>query len=533
MKPEDDRRHHAHAAEKQDDSAPDATQSGARLPATHDMTGHDMKMPAHGATARGGMSRQAKSDTHAVMKHDAHAGAGDRSAGEHAAMPGMAMGGHDQMMQEMERQVLWAHFVNLLLGVWLVASPAALGYRSTAMTWSDMASGALVVVFALLSYSRRRFGAWAQWANCFVGIWLLFAPFVFWTPDAAAYANDTLSGIFIIAFAVLIPGMPGMDMSVMMNGPDVPPGWSYNPSAWLQRAPVILLASVGFFASRYMAAYQLGHIPYPWDPFFGDGTRRVLESDVSKMFPVADAGLGAVAYIVEILMGFMGDKARWRTMPWMVTFFGILVVPLGGVSIVLIILQPLAVGAWCSLCLFAGVAMLPMIPATLDEVVAMLQFMRQTRRAGKPLWRTFWMGGTVEGGERDERLTPFDWTSPVGMFTMWAASNWNLILSTGLGLWIMFAPAVFGTRGRAPDSDHLAGALVITFAVVGMAEVGRALRFTNVLLGAWLVAAPWLLDGFIAGAQWSGVAAGVALIALSLPRGAIRGRYGSWQPYIR
>ena len=72
-----------------------------------------------------------------------------------------------------------------------------------------------------------------------------------------------------------------------------------------------------------------------------------LTSDVSRSFPIPDAGLGAVAYMVEFLMGFIGDKRRWRTMPWMVTFFGILVVPLGVVSVTLIILQPLAVGARC------------------------------------------------------------------------------------------------------------------------------------------------------------------------------------------
>jgi SPW repeat len=64
-------------------------------------------------------------------------------------------------------------------------------------------------------------------------------------------------------------------------GPDTPPGWSYNPSDWMQRGPIIAMAFVGFFLSRYLAAYQSGHITYPWDPFFGDGTRRVLDSDVS------------------------------------------------------------------------------------------------------------------------------------------------------------------------------------------------------------------------------------------------------------
>jgi hypothetical protein len=54
----------------------------------------------------------------------------------------------------------------------------------------------------------------------------------------------------------------------------------------------------------------------------------------------------------------------------MVTFF-ILVVPLGGVSIFFIIIQPIMIGTYCTLCLIAALAMLIMIPLTLDEVVAM------------------------------------------------------------------------------------------------------------------------------------------------------------------
>jgi uncharacterized membrane protein len=441
-------------------------------------------------------------------------------------MSGMSGAGHEQMMW---RESLWASFVNLTLGAWLITSPFTFGYRSAAMTWSDIISGSLIVLLSVVSASRR-LNAYARWAICFVGLWLLFAPLVFWTPDAAAYMNDTLVGALVIAFAVLVTMMPGMDMSVM-EGADVPPGWSYNPSSWLQRAPIILLALVGFLASRYMAAYQLRHIGTAWDPFFGDSTRRVLDSDISKMFPISDAGLGALSYVLEMLMGFMGDKARWRTMPWMVTFFGILVVPLGTVSIVLIILQPLAVGAWCSLCLLAAIAMLAMIPATLDEVVAMLQFLIQAKRDGKPLWRTFWLGGTIEG-EKEDRLTPFDWSRPLAMFTDWIVSNWNLLLSIALGVWLMFAPAVFGTSGRAADSDHLVGALIVTFAAIAIAEVGRAMRFINILFGAWLVVAPWLLAGFFAGATWSDMASGVALILLSLPRGRVRGRYGSWERFI-
>jgi uncharacterized membrane protein len=468
------------------------------------------KMP-HSSTG----GTMAMSGGHGSMSH----GAGGMNAADHETA--------------MWRESLWASFVNLLLGAWLVTSPFTFGYRSAAMTWSDVISGSLIIVFSLLSAYKGFLGNVARWANCFVGIWLLFAPLVFWTPDAAAYANDTLVGALVIAFAVLVTMMPGMDMRVMMDGADVPPGWSYNPSTWMQRAPIILLALVGFLASRYMAAFQLGHINTAWDPFFGEGTRRVLTSDVSKMFPISDAGLGAVSYVIEILMGFMGDRARWRTMPWMVTFFGILVVPLGATSVILIILQPLSVGAWCSLCLLAGIAMLAMVPATLDEVVAMIQFMAQAKREGKPLWRTFWLGGVIEG-EKDDRLTPFDWSNPISsMFVPYLASNWNLFISISLGVWLLFAPAVFGTAGRASDSDRLLGALVVTFTAIAVAEVGRPVRFLNILFGAWIIIAPFLLAGYTPAGFVGGIVTGFALIILSFPLGRIRASYGSWNRYIR
>ena len=495
-----------------------------------------------------GESAEETGKSHAGMKHGATSGGHDSAShAEHAAADkpsGRGAMSHGSMShaagavgstdhtETMWRESLWASFVNLLLGAWLVTSPFTFGYRSAALTSSDIISGLLIIIFSLLSAYKGFLGNLARWANCFVGLWLLFAPLVLWTPDAAAYANNTLVGALVITFAVLVTMMPGMDMSVMEGG-DIPPGWSYNPSTWLQRAPIILLALVGFLASRYMAAFQLGHITTVWDPFFGDGTRRVLTSDVSKMFPISDAGLGAVSYVIEILMGFMGDKARWRTMPWMVMFFGILVVPVGVTSVVLIILQPLSVGAWCSLCLLAGIAMLAMVPATLDEVVAMIQFMIQARREGKPMWRTFWLGGAVEG-EKDAALTPFDWSRPVSsMFLPWLASNWNLFVSISLGIWLLFAPAVFGTTGRASDSDRLVGALVITFTAVAVAEVGRPVRYLNILFGAWVAVAPLLLAGYTPAGFVSDIVTGFALIILSFPLGKIRASYGSWNRYIR
>ena len=442
----------------------------------------------------------------------------------------------------MLRRWIWRDFTNIALGCWLIASPFTLGYRDddAAMMWSDVTTGTVIVVLGVMTLSPR-FDL-ARWGLCVSGIWLLFAPLVFWASNAGAYANDTLVGALVIAFSVLIPMMPSRAHHdvMMMPGPDTPPGWSYNPSDWFQRGPIIAMAFVGFFLSRYLAAYQLGHIAYPWDPFFSDGTRRVLDSEVSRAWPISDAGLGAVSYMLEALSGFMGGRNRWRTMPWMVLLFGVLVVPLGIVSIVLVILQPVAVGAWCTLCLVTAAAMLIMISPAVDEVVAMAQFLAGARREGKPFWRTFWIGGTLDQYGRIGALeTPAaaqgGRQSAMGRIVAAMDLNnvpWNLILSAALGLWVMAAPAVLGIAGAAANSSYLAGALVITWAVIAFGEVARPARLLNIPMGLWIAAAPWLLSGATGLSRWVDLFVGGLLIALSLRRGHIKERFGAWNRYL-
>jgi uncharacterized membrane protein len=437
---------------------------------------------------------------------------------------------------EMLRRWIWRDFSNIALGFWLIASPFTLGYRDTATGWSDVTTGAVIIVLAALTLSPR-FDL-ARWGLCLSGIWLLLAPLLFWTRDAGAYANDTIVGSLVIVFSVLIPMMPSRTHHEVMMAPgaDIPPGWSYNPSDWFERGPIIAMAFVGFFLSRYLAAYQLGHIPYPWDPFFGDGTQRVLDSEVSKAWPISDAGLGAVAYMLEALSGFMGGRNRWRTMPWMVVMFGLLVVPLGIVSIVLVILQPVAVGAWCTLCLVTAAAMLIMIAPAFDEIVAMFQFLADAWREGKPFWRTFWVGGTLEQsrtrGPADSPATALGRRrSPTARIVAAMDLNnvpWNLLVSAVLGVWLMGAPALLGVSGAAADSSHLAGALVVTWAVIAFGEVARPARLLNILMGIWVAVAPWLLSGATDISRWADVFVGVALVALSVRRGRIDERFAGW-----
>src|SRR5438128_9153112 len=190
-----------------------------------------------------------------------------------------------------------------------MGAPWTFGYRSTAMRWSYVASGVLLAVLAAAAFAPP-YDFYGRWGVALVGTWLQFAPLIFWAPTAAAYLNDTLVGALATTLSILVPMMPGMahHMAMMQPGPEIPPGWTYNPSTWHQRAPMIVLAFLGWLLSRYLAAYQLGYIDRVWEPFFGGGTARVLSSEVSKMWPISDAGLGATAYTFEMLMAWMGGQ---------------------------------------------------------------------------------------------------------------------------------------------------------------------------------------------------------------------------------
>lgn len=447
--------------------------------------------------------------------------------------------GHDEhgdmtdLTRNMRRSWLWTNSLLVMLGLWLISSPLSFGYESRQMFWNDIISGTLLAVFAGIAFVPR-YDFIGRWGACFVGTWLQFAPLVFWAPTSGAFITDTLIGALAITFSVLVPMMPGMahHMEMMKPGPEIPPGWTYNPSTWHQRAPMIIAAFLGWIFSRYLAAFQLGYIDEIWEPFFGDGTVSVLTSDVSKSFPISDAGLGATAYTIELLMALMGGVTRWRTMPWMVTFFFILVVPLGVTSIVLVILQPVAVGSWCTICLLTALIMLMMIPYTVDEVVAMAQFMKRSIREGKSFWRTFWVGGTLDEENKDERTAQYG--APLSQMIragLWGVNApWNLVLSTVLGLWLMFAPSALGFGGSLADSDHLVGALIVTFSVIAMAEVVRYVRFINIILGAWLIAAPFILEGGTA--MGNDVIMGVLVILASIKKGKIREHYGAYDSSI-
>ncbi|HEX6981414.1 MAG TPA: vitamin K epoxide reductase family protein [Balneolaceae bacterium] len=425
----------------------------------------------------------------------------------------------------------WIYYCTIILGFWLIASPPTFGYKISGMIWSDILSGFILI--GLSYFALKPYKLWAQWGVVFLGIWLLVAPMIFSAKEETALLTGFLTGTLVILLSIVISGQPGIRLYALA-GPDVPSGWSYNPSSWGQRIPVIFLAWIGFFVARYMGAFQLGYIDTVWDPFFGDGTRQVLTSEVSRSFPVSDATLGAFAYIMDVLFGAAGGIDRWRTMPWIVIIFGILIIPLGIVSITLIILQPLVVGAWCAFCLTSATISLIMIPFAIDEVLATVQMMMYEKKEKSRSYRTtFWFGGTMEGGTIKPKKDPSILIKHTfkSMYRDLLDVPWNLFVIMGIGVWIMTAPAVLGYNGTIADSNHFTGAIIVSFAVISMSGVARTLRFIHILFGLWLAIAPWIF-GAPSAAVWNGMIAGVLLILLAFPKGEVKGSRGGFDKHM-
>lgn len=182
--------------------------------------------------------------------------------------------------------------------------------------------------------------------------------------------------------------------------------WDYNPSAWSQRLPIVLVAMIAFVISTYMGLYQWKLIESAWDPVFGDQTEKVLDSDVSERmrlwFLVPDAIFGALAYLGDAIFGLAGSTRRWQYRPWLVVLFGIDVIPLGIVSAVLVALQGTVVGSWCFLCLVTAVISLILVYWAYDEVWSCLLYLWRVwkkTRSPRIVWKTFWGRATPEAAE--------------------------------------------------------------------------------------------------------------------------------------
>jgi hypothetical protein len=97
----------------------------------------------------------------------------------------------------------WASWVNVLLGLWLMASPWALGYGYSAAVIHDVVLGIAIGAVALWSVSVPPTQIAPAWINVALGLWLIVAPWMLGIAGAVAYVstNDPAVGLLTIIFA--------------------------------------------------------------------------------------------------------------------------------------------------------------------------------------------------------------------------------------------------------------------------------------------------------------------------------------------
>ncbi|WP_026370315.1 SPW repeat domain-containing protein [Kallotenue papyrolyticum] len=97
---------------------------------------------------------------------------------------------------------MWARWVNLALGIWLMAAPAVLDYGPPASI-NDRIVGPLVAAFATIAMWQVTRGL--RWLNLLLALWLLVAPWILGYPIAREVANSLVVGT-IMALASGVRG---------------------------------------------------------------------------------------------------------------------------------------------------------------------------------------------------------------------------------------------------------------------------------------------------------------------------------------
>jgi SPW repeat len=90
-----------------------------------------------------------------------------------------------------------APWLNVLLGIWVIISPFILAFGpSPVAVWNNVATGGAVTILALISTTMPRQPGWS-WTNMLLGIWLLVSPFALGFASATVLWNNVILGIII------------------------------------------------------------------------------------------------------------------------------------------------------------------------------------------------------------------------------------------------------------------------------------------------------------------------------------------------
>ncbi|MGE0789423.1 MAG: SDR family oxidoreductase [Sandaracinaceae bacterium] len=167
---------------------------------------------------------------------------------------------------------------------------------------------------------------------------------------------------------------------------EIPPDAASNPAAYSRRLPVALGALVMICIAAYLAMHRAGVVDTVWEPLFG-----TVPPAPSRGLPLYDAWLVGAVYLLVIPAAVIGDRSRWRTMPWIAVLLALLVGPVGVASVALLVLPYLALGWAPTVCLLASLLCVLMVaPPTAEAVASLRHVWRARRDPPRSVARRFW-----------------------------------------------------------------------------------------------------------------------------------------------
>jgi hypothetical protein len=91
----------------------------------------------------------------------------------------------------------WQDWVNLLLGLWLIAAPfVGVGVSNNLAAANSYVAGVVVAISAIAAITRPY--VWEEWLNLVVGLWLIIAPFILqFSGQAGPMWNQIIVGLVI------------------------------------------------------------------------------------------------------------------------------------------------------------------------------------------------------------------------------------------------------------------------------------------------------------------------------------------------
>ena len=261
----------------------------------------------------------------------------------------------------------------------------------------------------------------------------------------------------------------------------IPPGWSRNPSERRGRFFLAALALVGFVVAGYLALYQLKAFSTVWEPFFGEGSHKLLDSSLSRSLPIPDAALGAAVYLLDAVLLLVGGDARWRTHPWVVLANGAISSALCVTGVVLLIVQPIGYDSYCTLCMVSAFISINLFGPMIEEVLASLQY----------LVRRYTYLPSSQSSSQSPALNPGATRTSKRRSE---SVSFRFLIGAAIGLWLMAAPGVLDYARASRSVDRVVGPVIFALCIASIWPATRWLGRLNIIVGSWLLVSPVVLQ---------------------------------------